>query len=335
MPEYFGASWFAIRYGRGRCVLAVRSRPRAFGSTALRSKTVAYEAQSVEPATARRESDVDPRAHVIVLNWNGWRDTSECLCSLQQLNYANYRVIVVDNGSTDDSVSRIRKQFPAIELVETHKNLGFAGGCNVGIALALADGADYIWLLNNDTIADVDALSALVVKAESNPHFGAVGSAIYPPTDTHRLQAWGGGYVNFWVGRSRHFKRPVPDSKIKFLTGASLFIRRQAVDEIGSLDDGFFMYWEDADYCFRLRSGGWKLAVAGNSKVWHKESSSVGKGSSRMDAYFNASAARFFRKHAVLPGLSLWTGVTLSLVKRVVAGEWDRVRAAWVGANGP
>jgi len=253
---------------------------------------------------------------------------------LQNFSAKQFEIVVVDNGSTDDSVSRIRKQFPAIELVETHKNLGFAGGCNVGIALALADGADYIWLLNNDTIAETDALGALVAKAESNSHLGAVGSAIYSITDTDRMLAWGGGYVNFWLGRSRHFQRPVPDSKIKFLTGACLLVRRQALDAIGSLDDGFFMYWEDADYCFRLRAGGWKLAVAGNAKIWHKESASVGKGSSRMDAYFNASAARFFRKHAALPSLSLWTGVTLSLAKRVVAGEWDRVRALWVGANG-
>ena len=277
---------------------------------------------------------MQPLVYIVLLNWNGWPDTSKCLCSLRQLNYGRFVTLVVDNGSNDNSVGQLREGHPEVEVIESGANLGFAGGCNIGIRRALDAGADYIWLLNNDTIAEADALGALVANAESNPHLGAVGSAIYSLTDTDRLLAWGGGYVNFWLGRSRHFQRPVSDSKIKFLTGASLFIRRQVVDAIGSLDDGFFMYWEDADYCFRLRSGGWKLAVAGNSKIWHKESASVGKGSSRMDAYFNASAARFFRKHAALPRLSLWTGVTLSLAKRVVAGEWDRVRALWVGANG-
>lgn len=277
---------------------------------------------------------MQPLVYIILLNWNGWQDTSKCLRSLRQLDYEGFVTLVVDNGSTDDSLIRLREGHPEVHVIENGTNVGFAGGCNIGIRHALAAGADYIWLLNNDTIAEVKALSALVTKAQSDPHMGAVGSAIYSIADTGRLQVWGGGYVNFWLGRSRHFERPVEDSKIEFLTGASLLVRRQALDAIGSLDDGFFMYWEDADYCFRLRSQGWKLGVAGNSKIWHKESSSVGKGSSRMDTYFNTSAARFFRKHAVLPGLSLWTGVTLSLVKRILAGEWDRVRAVWVGANG-
>ena len=267
---------------------------------------------------------------IVVLNWNGFSDTAACLSSLEHLDYPNYRVMVVDNGSTDDSAARIRKDFPSVELIETGKNLGFAGGCNVGIRQAIREGAEFIWLLNNDTTVDPGALKALVDGAQTEPRIGAVGSAIYYMHDRERLQCWGGGYVNFWLGRSRHIFKQKDEGKLQFVTGASLLLTRAAIDEVGELDEGFFMYWEDADYCFRIRAAGAKLAVAGSSKIWHKESSSVGKGSSRMDSYFSASAARFFRKHAAFPSLPLWTGVTLSFAKRAFTGDWERLGTLWM-----
>src|ERR1700733_1333304 len=116
---------------------------------------------SALPETASRVLSLEvgqrtPAANVsvIVLNWNGWKDTLECLHSLQNLEYPSYQVIVVDNCSTDDSVFRIRQHFPDIQIIETGKNLGFAAGCNAGIARALAQRAEYVWLLNNDTTVD-------------------------------------------------------------------------------------------------------------------------------------------------------------------------------------
>jgi len=279
-------------------------------------------------------SAIFPTIAVIVVNWNGWRDTSACLSSLQYLNYDNFRVVVVDNGSTDDSCARLRDAFPRVEVIETGKNLGFAGGCNVGIRRAMDDGAEFAWLLNNDTTVDPDALNALVDKAVSGVDIGAVGSAIYTANDPERLEAWGGGHINFCLGRSRHFVVPVADEKVQFITGASLLLPRKAIETVGELDEGFFMYWEDADYCFRLRSAGWRLGVAGQSKIWHKGSASVGKRSARMDTYFNASAVRFFERHATAPVVPVWVGIGLRLLKRVSARDWERVRAVWAGANG-
>jgi GT2 family glycosyltransferase len=200
---------------------------------------------------------------------------------------------------------------------------------------ALAQGADYIWLLNNDTTVHHAALNSLVDIAKSDQRIGAVGAAIYSAHNPHRLEAWGGGYVSFWLGRSRHFLKRVSDNEIQFITGASLLLSGNIVRKQGFFDEGFFMYWEDADYCFRLRRAGWKLAVAGESKIWHKGSASVGHRSARMDTYFNASAARFFRKHTWAPAVPLWTGVGLRLAKRAIAGDWDKVRAVWAGASGP
>jgi GT2 family glycosyltransferase len=271
---------------------------------------------------------------IVLLNWNGWRDTVECLTSLEKLSYPNFRVVVVDNGSTDDSVSQIRQAFRDVAIIEAEKNLGFAGGCNLGIMRAVQEGAEYVWLLNNDTTVDTHALGAMVEMADADATFGAVGSAIYSTAKSKRLLAWGGGYINFWLGRSRHFLSSVPNDKIEFLTGASLLLRRGALESVGLLDEGFFMYWEDGDYCFRLRQAGWKLAVAGDSLVWHKEQGSVGKKSALLDRHFNRSAKRFFARHSPIPVFSIWSGVTLRIVKRLVSGDWEKARDVWASVKG-
>ncbi len=272
-----------------------------------------------------------PSVSIVVLNWNGWNDTLECLASLRHLEYSNYRIIVVDNGSTDDSVSQLRNAYPDVELLETGRNLGFSGGCNVGIVRAVEQGAEYIWLLNNDTTVHPGALTSLVDTAMSDARIGATGSAIYSAHRPHQLDAWGGGRINFWLGRSRHEIRPVRDEAIDFLTGASILISTTVIQRLGLLDEGFFMYWEDADYCFRLRRASFRIAVAGDSRIWHKGSASVGKASPQMDTYFNASAARFFRRHSRVPQISLWTGVLLRLTKRLLTGRWTHIRAVWSG----
>lgn len=274
-----------------------------------------------------------PHVTIVLLNFNNWRYTVECLASLMELRYENRSVFVVDNGSSDDSVEQIRRMFPAVEILELGQNFGFAKGNNAGIRLALERGSEYIWVLNNDTIVDPDALTPMVERLDKDLGLGAVGSAIYEALQPDHLQAWGGGYVNFWLGRSRHFLAPVADEQIQFLTGASMLIRRRTLESIGLLDEGFFIYWEDADYCFRLRKAGWRLAVAGDSKIWHKETATIGKKSTRLDFIFNRSAKKFFAEHSPFPLFSILAGTGLRLAKRVVSGDWERVRAVWTGVH--
>jgi len=120
-----------------------------------------------------------PLVFIIVLNWNGKDDTLECLGSLQQLDYPNFETVVVDNGSTDGSEDVIRSAFPSVNFIQTGRNLGYAGGNNVGIKHALSHGADYVWLLNNDTTVDPNALTALVETAQADPKIAVVGSKIF------------------------------------------------------------------------------------------------------------------------------------------------------------
>lgn len=278
-----------------------------------------------------RRCGEEPLVYVVLLVWNNWRDTLGCLNSLRGMSYGNWRAVIVDNGSTDDSVQRIRESHPPAVFIENGRNLGFAGGCNVGIRQAIEDGADYVWLLNADTTVEKDALGAMVNRALQDTAIGAVGSVIYWMDEPSKVQAWGGGYVNFWIGRSRHFGTRVNDSKLEFITGASMLIRRYALASVGLLDEGFFMYWEDSDYCYRMREAGWRMATAPDSVVYHKGSATfVGRGH-LSDAYFTDSARRFFRKHAKFPSLSLWTGVVFSMLKRILLGRWKSVYAVRPG----
>lgn len=269
---------------------------------------------------------------IILLNWNGWKDTLRCLSSVGKLDYRNKRVIVVDNGSTDDSVARIRAAYPEVLLLETGENLGFSGGCNVGMRHALGSGADYVWLLNNDTEADRNALSAMVALAESDAGLGAIGSLLYYMDSPETLQAWGGGWISFMTGRARHHRGPVATSKLHYLTAASLLIRRSALEAVGLLDEeNFFMYWEDTDFCLRLRAGGWKLAVSTESIILHRESASTGKGSPLMNYYFNESAVRFMRRHAPIPAWPLAVGIIGRLTKRALEWNWPGLKSTFSG----
>jgi GT2 family glycosyltransferase len=267
-----------------------------------------------------------PHVAIVVLNWNGWQDTLACIASLQALDYANFHIVLVDNGSTDGSEAQFRRAFPSVELLQTGCNLGFGGGCNVGMRHALAAGTEYVWLINSDATVAPGALSALVRLAEENPRLGAVGSVLFDADSVSRVQLWGGGRVGLWLGRSVHCLNP--GATLDFVSGASMLLRRAALEQVGMFDDTrYFMYWEDTDLGFRLRKAGWTLAVAGDSKIWHQQSASLGLGNPLLDEYATRSCVRFLRRHAPMPAISVGLMLVRMVVKRILIGRPDRLRA--------
>lgn len=263
-----------------------------------------------------------PLVYALVLNWNNWRDTARCVESLQHLDYQNIRLMLIDNGSTDNSPLRLRRLLPGVEILENGVNLGFGGGNNIGIRLAAERSADYVWLVNNDTVADARALSVMVKVAERNPNVGAVGSVLYSMIEPNKIQTWGGGKVNLWTGIIRH----IGITHVDYITGASMLIRATALKEVGLFDEDFFLYWEDTDLCFRLRRAGWKLAVASDSMLRHAESASLGKANPLLDAYANESAVLFFRRYAPVPFVPILILIGGRIVKRLLRGKWHN---AW------
>lgn len=270
-----------------------------------------------------------PRVFILILNFNGWRNTLECLESVLRLDYPDYRIVVIDNGSDDGSLGKIKdwaagkilvdskffsgnlldkpvywKEYdrkiaemgglPELEaeiemlpsnrrmiIIQTGANLGYAGGNNVGIKYALACSADYVWLLNNDTIVDKESLSAMIKLAESNTKIGLVGPKILFYDKPQIIQSVGG-----WVGINpfHQLRRAFPaldDGSWNYyiephlIYGTALLAKCDVFEEIGLLDERYFMYYEDNEFNYRAKTKGWKSAYCWEAKIWHKEAGSA------------------------------------------------------------
>lgn len=270
------------------------------------------------------ESEQKPTVFCIIVNWNGWADTLRCLDSLSQSHYRNLTILVVDNGSTNDSVARIRNAYPDLELIESPANLGFGSGNNLGIRKALERAADYVWLLNNDTIVEANTLTEMVLTAESHPELGQIGSVLYYAHAPNKVQAWGGGHINLWMGTSRHYCEPVDWKRLDFITAASVLIPSKVFRQVGLFDERYFMYWEDTDLSFRIREAGWKLGVAKNATLLHKEGASSRSKSPQFDRYITISGLRFARRFSFAPPVTEFMMVFGRAFRRFLVGQWRR-----------
>lgn len=218
----------------------------------------------------------DKRVGIVLVNWNGWQDTVTCVESCAALEYTGYQILVVDNGSTDESVQELRSRCPDVTLIEAGVDLGFAGGCNIGIQRALDAGHEYVWVLNNDTTVDSHALSALVEDLETHPEAAIAGSKVFYFDRPDILSFAGGGLTRF-SGRTYHRGDGERDDgkydvaeETDFATGASILVRSDAIRSVGLMDDRYFLYWEDVDWCERFRLSGWTIRYAPQSVIWHK-----------------------------------------------------------------
>ena len=218
-----------------------------------------------------------PKVTVVILNWNGLPDTTECLESLLGIAYPNYGTIVVDNGSSGDDVRLLRERFgEQIRIIASPDNLGFAGGANLAIREALADGADYVLLMNNDVTVDRQFLDELVRAAEERPDAAALCPKIYfreQPT----VICSTGGRVNPWAGAARQVGRGEEDRgqyeqvEVRdYADGAAMLMRRPALERVGLLDEEYFAYWEETDWCARATEAGYNCYYVPTARVWHK-----------------------------------------------------------------
>jgi GT2 family glycosyltransferase len=273
-----------------------------------------------------------PLVCCVVVNWNGWQDTIECLHSLTIQDYGNLEILVVDNASTNDSVQRIRVACPNVQIIEAAANLGFSAGCNIGIREALKRNAEFVWLLNNDTVAPRDTLTRLIAAAQ--PDSGVVGTVLRYLHDPKLIQAWGGGNVIRWLGYVTHFTAPTRFGRNTYLTFASVLIRQEVFVDIGLLDERYFMYFDDSDFCFRARSAGWQLAIAPDTAVLHKEGGSTnGERSSLMERIVTTSGLRFLRLHSPFPPIAMTLFVLSKFAKRILRGDFPGVRAVTLGVS--
>jgi len=265
-----------------------------------------------------------PRIDIIVLNWNGREDTIDCLASLTQMNYPNFVIRAVDNGSVDDSVGAIRQRFPGVAIIENKANLGFAEGNNRGIAESLKSDASFVLLLNNDTTVDPNMLAALVEAARQFPRAGVFGPKIYYHADPSRLW-YAGGY---WDPRTLSFNeygtgevdRGQFDSiqETEWVIGCAMFVRAEVFSSVGLLEPSYFLNNEEIDFCSRARRAGFSCVYVPEARLWHKISVSFGGEDSPLKEYFNARNRLLWASRNAPAGLRarIYANSTMTLLRR-------------------
>jgi GT2 family glycosyltransferase len=242
----------------------------------------------------------------VVLNYNGADVLGECLRSLCKQDYPNFRILVIDNASTDGS-DKIAEEMDGVELIRNEENLFFAAGNNVGIHRAIDSGADYVVLINNDTVSDPGLINALVSAMEADKNAGVAGPKIYYHERPDVIWS-AGGMVDFGKGWVRHRGIRRQDkgqfdsiAEVDYVTGCCLMFSREIFGFLQGLDESFPMYYEDTDFCTRARKTGYKVIYVPGGKMWHKISFSSGGEFAWKKIRRRVKAGRkFFGKHSTL-----------------------------------
>ena len=315
---------------------------------------------------------------IILVNWNGWADVVECLGSLLHVVEPPRSIIVVDNASTDGSVSRIEawcagefehapqaslegvvcsrrapadlrwasldvgavmpSPLPQVLLLRSSRNTGFAGGNNLGLAVAAAAGCRAHWLLNTDTVVAPHSLVALLRRLDERPSAGAVGSTLVYYWRPERVQARGGAVFHPWTGGSQHLgvdsllsdlpQDPGPtEQACSYIVGASMLITQDWLARVGPMCEDYFLYYEEIDWAERGRPQGFELAWAPDSLVFHKVGGSSRKRASRLSLrYLYRNRLVFTRRfHPGMRGRVV-RAMGRQLVHHALRGHWDDVR---------
>ena len=280
---------------------------------------------------------------IVIVNYNGKADTLACLHSLQKLEIRNlkFEIIIVDNASIDDSVVAIKKQFPWVKVIENQENLGFVGGNNVGIKRVLQNGADYVLVLNNDTLVSKNLLQELLRISGRDPKIGIIVPKIYfasgyefhkerySSKDLGRIIWYAGGKIDWRNMFGVHLGVDEVDrgqfeeeKEITFATGCCLLIKREVLTKIALFDEKFFLYGEDVDFSIRVVRAGFKIFYAPKAHLWHKNAGSSSAGSSLHDYYITRNRLLLGWRYAP------WR-VKLALLKqsgqRLIQGrDWEK-----------
>ena len=224
-------------------------------------------------------AEMIPQIFILILNWNGKEDTAECLESLKEIDYPNFEIFVIDNHSSDNSVEYLERRYPNVTIIENETNFGFAEGNNIGIRRAMDDGADYVLLLNNDTIVDPNFLTELVDHAERHHNTGFAGPKIYFQNYAGRsdiIYSAGALFdlnkgISSSIGWGEIDQRQYEETReVDSLSGCCLLVRKRLINDVGLLDPAFFTYWEEADWCIRGHKAGYSSLYVPTSIIWHK-----------------------------------------------------------------
>jgi GT2 family glycosyltransferase len=273
------------------------------------------------------------RLVVVVLNWNNVADTLRCLEALAASDYEGFEVVIVDNASTDGSVAGLRERYPALTILENERNLGYTGGNNVGIDHALKRGAEYVLLLNDDSVVAPDALSALMAAAADHPEAGFLGAKLLSLDEPTKILSAGGVLAGDWNSAHRGMgERDAGQydglAEVDWLSGCALLVSREAIHQVGILDSSFFAYYEDVEWCFRGRRAGFKVVYVPDARVWHPDGQEYYSNSPRVTYYMARNHLLFMKKHLGVAAVARRLACCLlMLVNWTVRPKWRHKRA--------
>lgn len=289
------------------------------------------------------EENMTQSVCVIVTAWNQVDKTIPCLESVRAQTYENLSILLVNNGSEDDTVEQVSRHFPSVDILTLPQNLGPTRGYNAGFRQALANQFDFVFLLNNDTLLAPDCIATLVAEARTSPVIGLVMPKIYYAFEPQRIWSVGGWYNpwNLEVKRpgdnqidNGQWDEPIDIDDAPF---CAVLLTRNILETVGLPDEGFFLYYEDLDFCLRARQAGFRLRLVPAAQMWHVVSASSGGSDSPGERYWMArSSIRYFRKHTRhfrWPIVVFWrTGSAVKTSLRLLAGRrFESLRAYWRG----
>lgn len=275
-----------------------------------------------------------PPVYVVVLNYNGAEDTVECLESLRRADDSCFRVVVVDNCSTDGSADLLRRGYPEHLFIQTGANLGYAGGYNAGIRCALDRGADHVCILNNDTTVSPGFLGPMLRAMDADPAAGIIGPMVCEHRDPDIVQA-AGSAANLYLGRFRQLHSGERRDEVRglfeadYVGGACLLVRAGLVRKIGAIPEHYFLFFEETEWCLAARRAGYKVLCDCDSVIYHKGSRSTRRVAGAIAYYMTRNQIIFERRNATALQWSTFLvyrtfQFALSMAKGLITGRIDR-----------
>ena len=282
-----------------------------------------------------------PLVSIISINYNQSQLTIEMIRSLKKISYPNYEIIIVDNASPSEDPQLIADAYPDVTLIRSKENLGFSGGNNIGIRAAKGE---YFLFLNNDTEVESDFLEPLVDHFKSHPETGIASPKIIFYGTDDRIQYAGCTGINPWTGRGRtigHMEKDEGQHDQSFSTGlingAAMMVPRTVVEKVGLMPELYFLYYEEHDWTEMIKRAGYSCHYIASSKIYHKESMSVGKLSVMKTFYMNRNRLMYIRRNG--KGWQYWASVMFffgvavpkNSIKYVTSGQTEHFKALWKG----
>jgi GT2 family glycosyltransferase len=282
-----------------------------------------------------------PRVSIITINFNQLHHTLALLKSLEQVTYPDVEVIVVDNASATDPTMEIKKQFPHVKVIASPTNLGFAGGNNLGIKDSTGK---YLLFLNNDTEVDPGFLEPMVDMFETCPDAGAASSKIIYHNSDNIIQYAGSTCINPMTGRNQRIGFMEKDHGqhdqlrvTELAHGCSMMVPKSVIEKVGLMPELFFLYYEEIDWCETIKRAGYKIYFVPGSKVYHKESMSVGKNSTLKTYYMTRNRLLYIRRNssgiqkAMAMAFFMFFAMPKNLFSYLYQREIQHVKAFWRG----